>query len=103
MHDRMRTNVVPENWWSFKDARKYEHVSRRPWPVVAALEDAIDFQNAIGRDRIEARIRALSNYFRSRAAEIPHVQLYTSNNPQLSGAMTSLGMDNVPPVKLREH
>jgi selenocysteine lyase/cysteine desulfurase len=103
MQERLWPNIVTENWWSYKDARKYEHVSRRPWPVVAALEDAIDFQNAIGRDRIEARIRALSSYFRSRAAEIPHVQLYTSNDPRLSGAMTSLGMDNVPPVKLREY
>ena len=103
VQERIWPNIVTENWWSFKDARKYEHVSRRPWPVVAALEDAIDFQNAIGRDRIESRIRALSSHFRSRAAEIPHVKLYTSNDPRLSGAMTSLGMDNVAPVKLREY
>jgi selenocysteine lyase/cysteine desulfurase len=71
--------------------------------VVAALEDAIDFQNAIGRARIEQRIRALSSYLRTQAAEIPHIQLYTSNDPRLSGGMTSLGMDNVPPQRLREY
>jgi selenocysteine lyase/cysteine desulfurase len=103
MQEQIWPNIVTENWWTFKDARKYEHVSRRPWPVVAALEDAIDFQNAVGRERIEYRIRALSSYFRSRAAEIPHVKLYTSNDPRLSGAMTSLGMDNVSPAKLREY
>ena len=103
MQERIWPNIVSENWWTLKDARKYEHVSRRPWPVVAALEDAIDFQNAIGRARIEQRVRALSSYLRTQAAEIPHVQLYTSNDPRLSGAMTSLGMDNVPPQRLREY
>jgi selenocysteine lyase/cysteine desulfurase len=103
MQERIWPNIVTENWWTFRDSRKYEHVSRRPWPVVAALEDAIDFQNAIGRDRIEYRIRSLSSYLRSQAAEIPHVKLYTSNDPQLSCALTSLGMDNVSPAKLREY
>jgi isopenicillin-N epimerase len=103
MQERIWPNIVTEAWWSQKDARKYEALSRRPWPVVAALEDAIDFQNAVGRDRIEYRIRSLNTYFRSRAAEIPHVKLYTSNDPRLSGAMTSLGMDNVSPLKLREY
>jgi selenocysteine lyase/cysteine desulfurase len=103
MQERIWPNIVTENWWTFKDSRKYEHLSRRPWPVVAALEDAIDFQNAIGRERIESRIRSLSSYFRSQAGEIPHVKLYTSNDPRLSGALTSLGMDNVSPLKLREY
>jgi isopenicillin-N epimerase len=103
MQEKIWPNIVTENWWTFKDSRKYEHVSRRPWPVVAALEDAIDFYNAVGKARIEQRVRALSNHLRSQAAEIPHVKLYTSNDPRLSGAMTSLGMDNVAPVRLREY
>src|SRR5262249_30492796 len=86
-----------------EEGGKYGVVRGRGWGVVAALEDAIDFQNAVGRDRIEYRIRALNTYFRSRAAEIPHVKLYTSNDPRLSGAMTSLGIDNVSPLKLREY
>ena len=103
MQERIWPNIVSEYWWTLNDARKYEHVSRRPWPVVAALEDAIDFQNAIGRPRIEARIRALAGYLRAQAAEIPGVRLYTSNDPRLSGAMTSLSLDKVPSVRLREH
>src|SRR5579864_3466630 len=60
MQERLWPNIVTENWWSLKDARKYEHISRRPWPGVAALEDAIDFYNAVGSARVEQRIRALS-------------------------------------------
>lgn len=103
MQERIWPNIVSENWWTLKDARKYEHVSRRPWPVVAALEDAIDFQNAIGKTRIESRIRALSGHLRAKAAEIPGVKLYTSNDPRLSGAMTSLSVDKVASTKVREY
>jgi selenocysteine lyase/cysteine desulfurase len=103
IQERIWPNIVTENWSTVKGARKYEQLSRRPWPVVAALEDTIDFHNAIGRTRIEQRVRALASYLRSQAAEIPHVQLYTSNDPRLSGAMTSLGLDNVSPLHLREY
>ena len=71
--------------------------------MVAALEDALDFQSAIGRPRIEQRVRSLSSYLRSQAAGIPGVRLYTSNDPRLSGAMTSLGIDGVTPLRLREY
>jgi isopenicillin-N epimerase len=103
MQERIWPNIVTENWWTFKDARKYEKVSRRPWPNVAVLNDSLDFQNAIGRSRIEHRIRSLASYFRTQAAEIPHARLFTSNDPRLSGAMTSLRLDNVSPTKVREH
>src|SRR5215813_1625827 len=103
IQERIWPNIVTENWSTVKGARKYEQLSRRPWPVVAALEDTIDFHNAIGRARIEQRVRALAGYLRAQAAEIPHVQLYTSNDPRLAGAMTSLGMDNVSPQHLREY
>lgn len=103
IQDRIWPNIATEDWWAQKDARRYDRVSRRPWPVVAALEDALDFQLAIGRARIEHRARGLSAYLRSRAAKIPGVRLYTSDDPRLSGAITSLSLDKVPPQKLREH
>ena len=103
LQERIWPNIVTENWWTFTDARKYEHISRRPWPVVAALEDALDFQLAVGRARIERRMRSLASYFRSHAAEIPGVHLYTSNAPKLSGGLTSLSVENVAPEKLREY
>jgi selenocysteine lyase/cysteine desulfurase len=103
VQNRIWPNIVTENWSVYDDARKYDRISRRPWPVVAALEDALDFQLAVGRARIEQRMRALASYLRSKAAEIPHVKLYTSNDPRLSGAMTSLAMDNVAPERLREY
>jgi isopenicillin-N epimerase len=103
VQDRIWPNIVTENWWTFKDARKYDRLSRRPWPVVAALGDSLDFQLAIGKHRIEQRVRDLAGYFRRKAAEIPHVLLYTSNDPALSAGITTLCLDNVSPIQVREY
>lgn len=103
LHDRIWPQIVTENWWTYSDARKYDRLSRRPWPVVAALEDSLDLQSAIGPARIEQRVRALASYLRNGAAELPAVRLYTSNAPRLSGGMTSLSVEGVPPARLREY
>lgn len=86
-----------------KGARKYDQLSRRPWPTVAALEDTLDFQLAIGRARIEQRGRALASYLRSKAAELPKVKVYTPNDPTMSCSSTSLGIEGVSGSLLREH
>jgi isopenicillin-N epimerase len=103
VQDRIWPNIVTENWWAFQDARRYDRLSRRPWPVVAALGDSLDFQLAIGKPRIEQRVRGLASYFRRRAADIPHVVLYTSNDPALSAGITSLSLDNVGAAQAREY
>jgi selenocysteine lyase/cysteine desulfurase len=86
-----------------KGARKYDQLSRRPWPVVAALEDTLDFQLAIGRARTEQRSRALGSYLRVKAAEIPKVKVQTPNDPAMSCASSSLNIDGVSGAQLREH
>jgi len=103
LQDRIWPNIVSENWWTFDDARKYDRLSRRPWPQVAALEDSLKFQLAIGPARIEHRVRSLGSYFRRHVAEIPRVVLYTSNDPNLSAGITSLSINNVPADKAREY
>lgn len=103
IQDRIWPSIVTENWWSYSDARRYDRVSRRPWPVVAAFEHALDFQSAIGPARIEQRIRELGQYFRAEAARIRHVVLYTPQDPLMSAGITSLTLDNVPPERAREY
>ena len=103
LHDRIWPNIVTRSWSTYPGARKYENLSRRPWPAVAALEDSIDFQLAIGKERIEERMRALAGHFRQQAGRIPGVELYTSSDQNLSAGMTSLRLRNVPPKRLREY
>lgn len=87
-----------------KGARKYEAFGRRPWPVVAALEDTLDFQNTVGRQRIEQRNRGLGTYLRRRAlAEVPGVKLYTPTDPAMSAGISTLGIENVPAPRITEY
>jgi selenocysteine lyase/cysteine desulfurase len=86
-----------------KGARKYDELSRRPWPVVAAFEDILDFHLAIGRARLEQRTRALGAYLRRNAAEIPKVKVYTPMDPAMSCGSSTIGIEGVPGVKFKEY
>lgn len=86
-----------------KGARKYDQLSRRPWPTVMAFEDIIDFHQAIGASRIEQRTRSLGSYLRRRAADIPKVKVYTPSDPTMSCGTTTLGIEGVPGARLKEY
>ena len=105
VQDRVWPNISLVPWdRPPKGARKYSlSVGRRPWPVVAALEDTLDFQNALGRSRIEQRTRGLGTYLRRKAADIPGVRLYTPSDPSMSAGITNLGVENVPGRRLKEY
>ncbi len=57
-----------------------------PW---LALPEAIDFQAALGHDRIQARMRALASYARQRLSGDLGLAPATPEHPELSGAMTA--------------
>jgi selenocysteine lyase/cysteine desulfurase len=87
-----------------KGARKYSlSVGRRPWPVVAALADTLDFQNAVGRQRIEQRTRGLGMYLRRKAAEIPGVKITTPSDPAMSAGVSTIGVERATGAKLKEY
>jgi selenocysteine lyase/cysteine desulfurase len=81
--------------WDKKSARRFEAVSSRAWPVTCALGTAIDFQSAIGPEKIEKRGRELATYFKERVREIPGVKLITSMDPRLSCSISSLSIENL--------
>lgn len=53
---------------------------------------AMDFHNALGRERVEARCKALSNHLRRRLREISALTLLTPNQDELSSGIVSFGM-----------
>lgn len=105
VQDRIWPNISIVPWDRLpKGARKYSvSVGRRPWPVVAALEDTLDFQNAVGRQRIEQRTRGLGTYLRRKAADIPGVRIYTPSDPSMSAGITSIGIEKVSGRRLKEY
>lgn len=78
--------------WDGKTALRFEAIGTRSWPVTCALGKAIDFQLAIGRDRIEKRGRELATHFKKKVKEIPGVQLYTSMDPRMSCSVSSISI-----------
>jgi selenocysteine lyase/cysteine desulfurase len=72
--------------WSNPDkgAARFDRFSQRAWPLVLATGAAIDFQDAIGRERIESRVRSLAALLRTRLQEIPGVRIYTPAHPALA-------------------
>ena len=53
----------------------------------------MDFHDAIGRERIEARCRELSAYLRHQLQEIPSLQPMTPTDHELSGALQTWTLD----------
>ncbi len=57
---------------------------------------AMDFHNTLGRDRVEARCRQLSNRLRGHLLQIPRLQLLTPTQPELSGGLVTFSVDGMP-------
>lgn len=81
--------------WDSHTARRFEAIGTRSWPVTCALGEAINFQNAIGRDRIEKRGRELATYFKEKVREIPGIKLHTSMDPRMSCSISSISIGDL--------
>jgi selenocysteine lyase/cysteine desulfurase len=62
-------------------------------PRILGYGVAMDFHEAIGRERITARCRQLNAYLRSQVDEIPSFRCLTSADPELSCALVSYALD----------
>lgn len=92
--------VDPKMWNDPKSAsrgaRKYELSGQRHVPSVLGMTAAMDFQEAIGRQNIEARVRELSGRLRKGLKEIPGVKMWTSEDPKFSAGLTAFTVRDVP-------
>lgn len=81
--------VVTGGWDDPKaGAKRYDRLSQRASPLVIATGAAMDFQDAIGKDRIEKRVRSLAANLRARLKSIDGVRIHTTELPELSGGLT---------------
>lgn len=59
------------------------------WPALRGVEAALEFQQQIGRAKIEARVRELAIYARLRLQQVPGIELLTPARPGLwAGILT---------------
>jgi selenocysteine lyase/cysteine desulfurase len=67
-------------------------VGTRNVPQILGHGLAIDFHETIGRERIEARCRALSNYLRDKLAGISALKLLTPVQPELATGIVTFAL-----------
>jgi selenocysteine lyase/cysteine desulfurase len=94
--DRLWPTVVAGGWDDPKrGAARYDRQSQRAHPIVIAQGAAIDFQSAIGRDRLEARVRGLCAYARKTLSAIPGIKYHTSANAELNSALLAFSVGSL--------
>ncbi len=96
-------NIVGLGWQNaVKDgtAKKFETLGQRDDARVAAVGKAVEFHNAIGKDKVEERVRALAAATKvALQKKIPSVKFHTPLDPGLSGGIvifTAQGLDPRP-------
>ena len=85
------------------DIRKFEDVGTLPWANFLALSEALTFHHGIGAARKEARLRYLRDYWVHRLPMQDRVRLHTSLKPSCSCCLTTIEIDGVEPVALRDY
>jgi isopenicillin-N epimerase len=94
--DRVWPTIGSTGWNDPKrGASRFDRLSQRAWPLVLAVGSALDFQSAIGTDRIEKRVRTLHTRLRDKVAALPGVTIYTSPHPELSCALLGFSLGSL--------
>ena len=95
--DRLWPTIASSGWDNDTTARRFETLGQRADPIMIALGEAIDFQNMIGKDRIERRVKTLASHLKTELDGIRGVRLHTSRDPYLSGGLTAFSVEGVEP------
>ncbi len=101
--DRLWPSIASSGWDTEQSARRFETLGQRADAVILALGEALDFQNRVGRRRIERRIRTLSNYLKENLRSITGVRLHTSTDPSLSCGLTAFSVDGIEPQAIVDY
>ena len=100
VQDRLWPTIATGGWDKFQSARRFETLSQRADALILGLGEAIDFQNAIGKQRIERRIRSLAGYLKTRLRDIPGLKLHTNDDTYLSAGLTAFSIKDLAPENI---
>jgi len=100
VQDRIWPTIASSGWDTRRGARKFETLGQRSDPIIFALGEAIDFQNIIGKGRIERRIKTLAGYLKKELSKIPGVKIHTPLDPYISGGLTAFSVKGLEPEKI---
>jgi isopenicillin-N epimerase len=97
VQDRIWPTIASSGWDTRQSAAKFETVGQRAPALTIALGEAIDFQNHIGKQRIERRVKTLALALKEGLETIPGVKLHTSKDTYLSAGLTAFSLEGVEP------
>lgn len=101
--DRIWPTIVSSGWDTTPGARKLDPQGQRTDAFIFALDEAMNFNDRIGRSRIERRIKVLAGRLKQELAKIPGVRVHTPVDPYLSAGLTSFSMTGADPAKLVDY
>ncbi len=82
------------------DIRKFETLGTRSFPIEQGIGEAINFHEAIGSKRKEARIRYLKDYWATKVKDLPGVKIHTSFKPDYACSICGVSIDGMTPSEL---
>lgn len=85
------------------DIRKFEEIGTHPAANHNAIAEALTFHEAIGAERKAERLRYLRDRWMERVEGKPGVRLYTSRDPAMGCAISTVGVNGVEPAALANH
>jgi len=103
VQDQVWPTIASSGWDEQGTARKFETLGQRADPIIFALGEAIEFQNRIGKTRVERRVRSLATHLKDGLAAIPGVRLHTSRDPYLSAGLTAFSIEGVDPQRIVDY
>lgn len=101
--DKVWPTIVSSGWDRTPGASKLDPQGQRSDAFVFALDEALNFQNRIGRTRIERRIKVLAGRLKQELAKVPGVKVHTPVDPYLSAGLTAFSMTGANPAKLVDY
>jgi selenocysteine lyase/cysteine desulfurase len=97
VQDKLWPTIGFTGWDTYKSAKRFETFSQRADALILALGEAINFQTAIGKPRVEQRVKSLASYLKNRLREIPGLRLHTNTDEYLSAGLTAFSIKGVNP------
>ena len=82
------------------DIRKLNHTGTHPVHTDLGIENAVDFHEAIGIERKEARLRYLQQYWTKQVRGVKNIIVNTPSDPKRSCAIANVGVANMKPGDL---
>jgi selenocysteine lyase/cysteine desulfurase len=93
VQERVWTLLASSQWDNYRDGMfRLMQWGTLNQSLLRGLEAAVDFMNAIGRDRIEERVRTLGSSLRNGLSQVPGVTVVTPMTPDLSAGITQWGV-----------